>query len=69
MTIPKYQTVKQFCASHEAFTLGGVRHQIFNEKTNGLQNSGAIVRTGRKIVIDTEKYFAWMVSRNGISSC
>jgi len=67
-TTNNYQTVKQFCESHEAFSVGGVRHQIFNEKNNGLGNSGAIVRMGRKVLIDTDKYFSWVVSGNGTSS-
>ena len=58
------KTVKQFCADNPAFTEGGVRWEIFNEQTNGLAASGAILRMGRKIYIDEDKYFARIVARN-----
>lgn len=65
MSIPSYFTVKQFCARHLAFTEGGVRYDIFNEKTNGLAESGAVVRHGRKVLINEEKWFAWLEASNG----
>ena len=52
MTILTYLTVIQFCEKHPAFTIGGIRPLIFNEVTNGLKQSGAIVRIGRKVLID-----------------
>lgn len=55
-----YSTVRQFCERHPAFTLGGIRHNIFHEKTNGLAESGAIVRNGRRILINESKFFAWL---------
>jgi len=45
-----YLTVKQFCEKHKAFKVGGIRSQIFNEHTNGLAKSGALVRNGRKVL-------------------
>ena len=60
MAIPSLLTVKQFVNKHPAFTEGGIRFQIFNEKTNGLKESGAIVRNGRRVLINEEKYFAWL---------
>lgn len=57
---PKLQTVKQFVEDNPAFSVGGVRFQIFNEQSNGLKESGAIIRLGRKILIDVEKYFQWV---------
>ena len=49
---------------------GGVRWQIFNEDTNGLKESGAIIRVGngklKKVLIDTDKYFGWLCSQNEI---
>ena len=58
-------TVRQFCNRHSFITEGGMRFQIFNRQTNGLGKSGAIVRLGRKILIDEEKYFGWMDSLQG----
>ncbi|MEY3787811.1 MAG: hypothetical protein RLZ75_2018 [Pseudomonadota bacterium] len=60
-----YLTVKQFCEHHPAFTLGGMRHQIFHADTNGLKESGAIIRNGRKVLIKISAYFAWLESKNG----
>jgi hypothetical protein len=59
-----YSTVKQFCKRHPAFTTGGIRHCIFNENSNGLAKSGAIVRIGRKVLIDEGKFFAWVEAQN-----
>ncbi|HDZ79360.1 MAG TPA: DNA-binding protein [Gammaproteobacteria bacterium] len=56
------QTIKQFCHDNPAFVEGGVRWQIFNEKQNGLSESGAVVRMGRKILIFPKKYLKWAVS-------
>jgi hypothetical protein len=60
MKIPALFTVKQFTSKHPGFPEGGLRHQIFHENTNGLRASGAIVRVGRKVLINEEKYFDWI---------
>ena len=62
-----YFTVQQFIKKHQAFTIGGLRSLIFNEHTNGLAESGAIVRIGRKVLIDEAKFFAWVESQNKAS--
>ncbi len=59
-----HSTVKQFCERYPAFTEGGIRHNIFYKDTNGLAESGAIVRNGRRILINEEKFFAWLESEN-----
>ncbi|MDD5273359.1 MAG: hypothetical protein PHU14_11635 [Methylovulum sp.] len=59
-----YSTVKQFSKRHPAFPEGGMRHKIFNEDTNGLKKSGAIVRNGRKVLINEQKFFAWLEAQN-----
>ncbi len=41
---------------------GAIRWQLFNSATNGLKESGAIIRHGRRILIDVDKYFSWQVS-------
>ncbi len=64
MTILIYLTVIQFIEKHTAFTTGGIRALIFNEHTNGLAKAGAIVRIGRKVLIDEAKFFAWVESQN-----
>lgn len=59
-----YLTVQQFTAKHTAFTTGGLRSLIFNEHQNGLTKSGAIVRIGRKVLINEKLFFAWVQSQN-----
>ena len=61
MQIPTLLTFKFFHQKHSlAVTIGGLRNQIFHADKNGLQQSGAIIRLGRKILINEEKFFAWI---------
>jgi hypothetical protein len=62
--MPVLTTVNQFPTKHPAFKVSGLRALIFNEHTNGLAKSGAIVRIGRKVLIDEAKFFAWVESQN-----
>ncbi len=59
-----YLTVQQFTVKHTAFNTGGLRSLIFNENTNGLAKSGAIVRIGRKVLIREDLFFNWVESQN-----
>jgi phage tail protein X len=59
-----YATVKQFCERYPAFTEGGMRADIFNADSNGLAESGAIIRKGRKVIINVPKYFRRLESQN-----
>ena len=60
-------TVQQFSEKHPAFSQGGLRWQIFNEHTNGLAESGAILRVGRKVLIDEARFFDWLDRQNGVA--
>ncbi|MEY3761055.1 MAG: hypothetical protein RIR39_2546 [Pseudomonadota bacterium] len=62
-----YLTVNQFTTKHPAFTLGGLRAWIFNSNTNGLKESGAIVRIGRKVLIRQDLFFSWVESQNKVA--
>jgi hypothetical protein len=62
-----YLTVDQLCDKHKAFKTGGVRALIFNEEKNGLKQSGAIIRLGRKVLIDEARFFSWVEAQNGVS--
>jgi hypothetical protein len=64
--MPTLSTVSQFTTANLAFTLGGMRCLIFNEDSNGLKASGAIIRIGRKVLIDDAKFFAWIESQNKV---
>lgn len=60
MPIPSILTVKQFSQKHTAFPEGGLRHLIFHAKSNGLETSGALVRNGRRVLINEEIFFYWL---------
>lgn len=63
-------TVKQFSLAHPAFTTSSLRNLIFKAGPrhsskgevpgNGLLACGAILRLGRKIIIDERAFFAWV---------
>ena len=61
MNTPTLLTVAQFSEKHPAFPIGGLRYQIFHEKENGLAESGAIIRFGRKVLIDETRFLKHIV--------
>lgn len=61
MSAPVLLTVKQFCEKHPAFPIGGLRHKIFHEHSNGLAKSGAIIRSGRRVLIHEQNFFKWLM--------
>jgi len=64
LNIPNYNTVKKMAEDYpEVCPEGGLRWQIFKEETNGLKDSGAIVRVGRKVLINVDRYFQWIDSQ------
>jgi len=58
------QTVAQFSASGP-FTQNQLRWWIFNAATNGLNESGAVVRVQRRIYIDVDRFDGWIERQNG----
>ena len=57
-------TIPKFAQRHDDFlTEGSLRFKIFNAKENGLEESGAVVRIGRRVLINEEKYIAWIESQ------
>ena len=60
MTTPTFLSINQLAQRHPALTVGGLRHWIFNEEKNGLKDSGAIIRIGKKLVINEGKFIAWI---------
>lgn len=53
-------TVKQFAQRHTWITLAGLRWLLFRRDSNGLQKSGAILKIGRKILIDEQLFLQWL---------
>ena len=62
---PVYSTVKQFSDKHPAFTEASLRALIFNAGTNGLNEAGAIVRIGRKVLVNDAKFWGWIEAQRG----
>jgi hypothetical protein len=69
--IPTLLTVRRFAAKHEAFTEASLRWLIFkagspeldaNHEHNSALND-AVVRVGRKVLIDEQKFFNWLLRK------
>lgn len=71
-------SIKDFCARNPAFPEATVRDLKFKAEPrfkangeviagNGLLEAGAIVRCGRKVLIDETRFFAWLDAQNGIA--
>jgi hypothetical protein len=56
-------SIDQLCERYRGFKPAGVRWLIFNEATNGLKASGAILRIGRRVYIDPAKFLVWVDSQ------
>ena len=71
---PSYKTVEQFSNDNPCFTPSALRNLIFkaNERNstngviagNGLLEVGAIVRIGRKVLINEDRFYQWIESQN-----
>lgn len=55
-------TVQQFCQQHPAFSEGGMRWFLFHRKSNGLDK--AVVKCGRRVLIDEDRFFQWLDEQN-----
>ena len=65
MTIPNLLSSKLFSEKYPTFTIGSVRHLTRNQYKNGLFESHALVRIGRRLLIDEKLFFEWVKSQNG----
>jgi len=54
-------TVKQLADAEPALGVGAIREDLFYRETNGLEESGAIVQRGRRLLIHRERYLAWLI--------
>ena len=52
--------LKQLTERHPAFTLDSLRALILRAPNNGLIESGAIVRIGRRVLIDAQAFDRWL---------
>jgi len=58
------KTVNQILEAIPGLTPGGIRWDLFNAEQNGLAEAGAIIRRGRRILLDEERYLEWMRARS-----
>lgn len=76
--LPKLSTVKNLpsCFPLLELTTAAIQGHIFKAQDridskgrkiagNGLGKSGAIIRRGRKVLIDVDKYAAWLIGNAG----
>ena len=71
---PSYKTVEQFSNDNPCFTPSSLRNLIFKADQrqstngviagNGLLEVGAIVRVGRKVLINEDRFYQWIESQN-----
>ena len=54
----------QLAEEHPGLSVDGIRKDVSRARENGLEDSGAIIRRGRRVLIDDEKYFDWMRGRS-----
>jgi hypothetical protein len=62
METKRYSTVSKLPQLYPAFTIGGLRHLIFNEESNGFNT--CVIRVGRKILIDLDRFETWIENFN-----
>ena len=60
MNTPRLRTIHQFCEENPAFTENSMRWHIFKAKHNGLSEHDVLKRIGRRVLIDTDKFFTWI---------
>ncbi len=58
-----YPTVKLFSQRHPSFSEQSVRYHIHNREKNGLDKFNALIRIGKKVLIDEERWFEWVRSK------
>lgn len=56
-------SVRQLSDKHPGFSEPSLRWIIHNAHENGLQKSGALLRNGRRVLIDEAKFLEWLKSR------
>ena len=69
MNLDNLRTVRQLAQrSPEAFSEGAIRWYVFNAKANGRDELGAVVRLGRKVLIDEQKFVQWITTAGSKAS-
>jgi hypothetical protein len=55
-------TVRQFSQENPAWSEASLRWLLFNEEINGLARSGAVIRQGKRVLLDKPRFFLWVRS-------
>jgi hypothetical protein len=63
---PQLIPLTEWNKHHSWPPIGGLRHLVFYEKTNGFDS--VIKRAGRRILIDEDAFFRWIDNQNGGSA-
>lgn len=58
-------SVPQLAAMQPALSVSGIRWDLFNRELNGLAQSGAVIRRGRRLLLDAELYIDWLAKSGG----
>lgn len=53
-------SVEQTAEQIPALTQAAIRWHLFNRQTNGLSESGAVIKVGRRVLIDLPNYIEWL---------
>ena len=61
MNYERLRTLRQLAAANPAFSEASLRWHVFNASKNGLDR--AIVRIGRKVLIDEAEFSNWLESQ------
>lgn len=60
----RLQTIRQFAEHNPAWTEPALRWLVFNAPINGLKEACAVVRVGRRVLIDPVAFSEWVQSLN-----
>ena len=58
--------VTQWNNHHDWPPIGGLRHLIFNEHTNGFHK--CVRRVGRTVLIEEKSFFEWVDEKSGVKN-
>lgn len=61
MVSERLRTLRQLAERNPAFSESALRWHVFNARTNGLDT--AIVRVGRRVLIDEVEFDRWIQSK------
>lgn len=64
--VPVLCNVQQFVKRNPAFSIGGVRHLLFHRGPE-LEEAGAVIRFGRRLLIDEPRMLEWLRQGNARS--